>query len=169
MRIIPSWVSQWPHRCFSERIAEPIRERNIRVRIGPFSVRNGGTVFPGAITGANTTCGLLVCGLDPPTAGNAWHPAHEFKLKRGPSPSATPSTCVNCGTPLFVKKAPCPAERPPAPVGNGCPAPGGPPRIPGSTCACIAAIAISEVTRPILKTRQKNSWADSGSGSLPSE
>src|ERR1051326_1383869 len=42
-------------------------------RIGPSILRKDGTVFPGAMIGARTTCGLFVGGLDPPISGNTWH------------------------------------------------------------------------------------------------
>src|SRR5437016_9157086 len=104
-------------------------------RIGPGSVRNDGTVLPGAIMGCLTTWGLPVGGLDPPTSGNIWHPAQESRLNLGPKPSATASTCVNWDKPGSKKNALSPLD---SPVENGCPPPGGPPRIPGST-ACAPA------------------------------
>src|SRR5262249_24987840 len=95
-------------------------------RTGPFNVRNGGTVLPGAIVGAFATCGLIL-GLVPPTSGNAWHPAHESKLKRGPRPSSISSTSEN-----VILKAAKAAASPAASAAKGPPAPGAPPRTPGS-------------------------------------
>src|SRR5262249_12519539 len=53
-------------------------------RIGPFAVMKEVTVFPGAMVEGAVNWGL-VRGLDPPTAGWAWQPAQELRLKRGPN------------------------------------------------------------------------------------
>src|SRR5438105_128560 len=100
--------------------------------MGPLMLRKDGTVLPGAIVGARTTWGLFVGGLDPPTAGKMWHPAQESRLNLGPRPSSTASTSLNCDKPGSLKNDRSPAVNP---LANGWPAPGGPPRIPGSTCA----------------------------------
>src|SRR5438477_7116668 len=96
-------------------------------RTGPLILRKDGTVLPGAIVGARITWGLFVGGLDPPTAGKTWHPAHESRLNLGPRPSATDSTSVKSGRPILLKNDRSPAVNP---LANGWPAPGGPPRIP---------------------------------------
>src|SRR6267143_927350 len=97
-------------------------------RTGPLGVRKAGTVLPGAIMLARTTWGLFVGGLDPPTAGDIWHPAQESRLNLGPKPSATASTCVNWDKPGLMKNAPSPCVS----LASGWPAPAEPPRIPGS-------------------------------------
>src|SRR5947209_12577942 len=97
--------------------------------MGPLMLRNGGMELPGAMDAASTTCGLLAGGLDPPTAGKAWHPAQESRLNRGPSPSATVSAVLNLSKPMLLKKLISPGVNPAA---NGCPAPAGPSRNPGS-------------------------------------
>src|SRR5207302_10970936 len=101
--------------------------------------RNGGTVLPGAIMGWRPTWGLPLvpsgliksaAGLEPPTAGNIWHPAQESRLNLGPKPSVTASTCVNWDRPGSEKNASsglCGGS--PA---SAWPAPAGPRRIPGS-------------------------------------
>src|ERR1700730_1927515 len=99
-------------------------------RTGPLEVMKEGTVFQGAIVAARASWGLTA-GLVPPRAGWMWQPPQESRLNRGPSPSATASTCENCGTPWLLKKSSSPAVRPPI----GAPAPGAPPRGPGSDCA----------------------------------
>src|ERR1700730_18684686 len=99
-------------------------------RTGPLEVMKEGTVFQGAIVAARASWGLTA-GLVPPRAGWMWQPPQESRLNRGPSPSATASTCENCGTPWLWKKSSSPAVRPPI----GAPAPGAPPRGPGSDCA----------------------------------
>src|SRR5579871_6212077 len=53
-------------------------------RTGPLIVRKGGAVFPGAMLARFATCGLIA-GLDPPTAGCAWHPPQESRLNLGPN------------------------------------------------------------------------------------
>src|SRR5438552_1176931 len=66
----------------------PPSEMKRTSRTGPSNLMKAGTVLPGAIAGACTTCGLFIRGLDPPTSGNAWQPAQESRLNLGPSPSA---------------------------------------------------------------------------------
>src|SRR6266481_1180653 len=112
-------------------------------RTGPLDVMKEGTVFPGAIAEARASCGLLA-GLLPPNAGWMWQPPQESRLKRGPSPSATPSTCKNCCTPWLLKKSSSPGVSPPI----GVPAPGAPPRGPGSDCA-KQHVAVSKAARHI--------------------
>src|SRR5580700_1438688 len=51
-------------------------------RTGPFAVIKEGSPF---CEFANATCGFET-GLDPPTAGCAWHDEQELELKRGPRP-----------------------------------------------------------------------------------
>src|SRR6266404_1659228 len=100
-------------------------------RIGPFAVMKDGTVFLAPISVAAATCGL-VGGLDPPTAGCAWHPPQPVILKRGPNPLATASTSLNTSVEA-VKKASSPWLRP----GYAPPAPRSPPRGPGSIDCCV--------------------------------
>src|SRR5262249_30000748 len=70
--------------------------------------------------------------LEPPVAGNAWHPPQPSKLKRGPNPSGTVSTSLNRSV-AALKKATSFGPRP----GSGPPAPGAPPRGPGSTAELV--------------------------------
>src|SRR5580693_7486237 len=71
---------------------------NLTSRTGPLMLRKDGSVFPGAILLRFATCGLMA-GLDPPTAGCAWQPPQDLRLKRGPSPLDTASTSLKTGTP----------------------------------------------------------------------
>ena len=77
-------------------------------------------------------------GLVPPSAGFLWQPTQLFMLKLGPrptpsSPGMVPETeLTSLKFPWAeVKAASCVTFRP----GSGPPAPGAPPRTPGSTCA----------------------------------
>src|SRR6266403_2328297 len=112
-------------------------------RTGPFAVIKEGTVFPGATVEALASWGLMA-GLVPPRAGWMWQPPQESRLKRGPSPSATASTCENCGIPWLLKKSNSPGVRPPI----AAPAPGAPPRGPGSDCA-KQHVAVNRAARHI--------------------
>src|SRR6266704_2787291 len=58
-------------------------------RTGPVAVMNDGTTLVAPAAFASATCGLTA-GAVPPTAGWAWHPAQESRLKRGPRPLASP-------------------------------------------------------------------------------
>src|SRR5882762_4082612 len=110
---------------------------------GPFAVMKEGTVFPGATVEALASWGLMA-GLVPPRAGWMWQPPQESRLKRGPSPSATASTCENCGIPWLLKKSSSPGVRPPIAV----PPPAAPPRGPGSDCA-KQHVAVSRAARHV--------------------
>ena len=83
----------------------------------------------------NAACGLSA-GLDPPTSGCRWHPPQLSRFIRGPRPSATSSAALNSS--FAELKYSFSAFVSP---GNGCPAPGGPPRGPGSFASRICAAA----------------------------
>src|SRR5712692_1471226 len=120
-------------------------EVNRASRTGPPAVTNEGTVLVAPSSVASATCGfgtglilLFSPGLEPPTAGAAWHCAQLLPLKVGPRP-ALPSpgmAPVTDWTSLkvvsaWLKKASSLALR----VGKAPPAPAGAPRGPGSVWA----------------------------------
>ena len=100
-------------------------------RTGPFGVMNQGTTFFAPLSVATWIKGFCA-GLDPPGAGCEWQDRHWFELKRGPSPlflpPATTSISANRVSPSW-KNAVSSAVR----LLSGLPAPGAPPRTPGST------------------------------------
>src|SRR5262245_26035871 len=106
---------------------DPSRLRTKRAsRTGPFCLMKEGTVFVAPSLVATATCGLTA-GADPPVAGCEWQPTHESRLKRGPRPSATPSTSSNVSL-AASNKSVCSVVSP----GIAPPAPAVPPRTPGS-------------------------------------
>src|SRR5207302_679974 len=105
-------------------------------RTGPFGAMNHGTVSLAPSSVATEIKGFCA-GLDPPPLGCEWQERHWLELKRGPSPSFespwTVSISPNLDRPAW-KKTVSAAVRP----GSGPPAPGGPPRTPGSTAPDLA-------------------------------
>ena len=111
---------------------EPLGFRLKRAsRMGPFGAMNQGTSFLAPLSVATAIKGLFA-GLDPPGAGCEWQDRHWFELKRGPSPlllpPATTSISANRVNPSW-KNVVSSAVR----SFKGPPAPGAPPRTPGST------------------------------------
>src|SRR3984957_20050594 len=102
-------------------------------RMGPACVMNQGTTFFAPLRVAIPISGFRV-GLDPPAAGCEWQDKHWFELKRGPSPVLLPPVTVSMSANLprpSLKNAISSEVRP----GGGAPAPGAPPRTPGSAGA----------------------------------
>src|SRR5579863_2889907 len=99
--------------------------------IGPLAVMNHGTTFFAPWSVATAIKGFDG-GLVPPTDGCAWQDWQLLELNRGPSPlfcpPVTDSTVTNRLSPSW-KNAVSSGVRP----GKGPPAPGAPPRAPGST------------------------------------
>src|SRR5271166_531299 len=85
-------------------------------RTGPLAVMNQGNRFCEL---AKAICGLDA-GLLPPMAGWTWQAVQELALKRGPKPSATPSTSWKLADAVLniaVRAGERPATGPPAPAG----------------------------------------------------
>ncbi len=105
-------------------------------RMGPLCTMNHGTTFFAPFSVAIAIEGLAA-GLVPPTLGCAWHDWQLLELKRAPSPlfwpPVTDSISTNLVSPSW-KNAVSSALRPLRAV----PAPGAPPRTPGSTGAVAA-------------------------------
>src|SRR5215469_9069638 len=92
---------------------------------------NQGTAFLAPFKTATPGSGFFA-GLDPPILGSEWHEKHWFELKRGPRPLFEPLATTS----ISANRA-CPSRKNAlssavSPV-SGTPAPGGPPRGPGST------------------------------------
>ena len=122
--------------------ADPSGLRTNRTsRIGPSGVMKLGMWLAGAMNEARANCGLVLGGLDPPTAGNTWHPPHESRLNLGPRPPGTSSTSLNVPS-ASLKNAAWAGDMP---VANAVPAPGAPPRTPGSLTRLVV-----EVTGAVL-------------------
>src|ERR1700731_2454610 len=110
----------------------PLSDLNRASRIGPLGFTKNGTVLLAPSRAASGTCGLLA-GLVPPIAGCTWHCAQELPLKRGPRPSPgsiVPETELTSWN--LSLAAPKNANSSDARPDNGPPAPGAPPRGPGS-------------------------------------
>src|SRR5205085_5884245 len=112
-------------------------------RTGPLDCTKNGGVLCAPAAVAMATSGLIA-GLVPPVAGCAWHPPHESRLKRAPSPSGTVSCSSKSAFPS-LKNSSWPAVRP----ASGAPAPAAPPRTPGSWAgggSCADSVAVWMLT-----------------------
>src|SRR5215472_1032644 len=138
--------------------ATPLVFLNRASRTGPFGAMNHGTVFFAPFACAISGKGFFA-GLDPPEAGCAWHDRHWLELKRGPRPLFEPpwTTSVSANLPCpSWKNAVSSAVRP----GSGPPAPGGPPRRPGSTGPDLAWLEQEgrEAKRPTAMASTGTPW-----------
>src|ERR1035441_328351 len=111
---------------------EPLALRLKRTsRAGPLGTMNQGTSFLAPLSVATAIKGLFA-GLEPPGAGCEWQDRHWLELKRGPSPLLLPPETTSISANRWIpsrKYAASSALR----LFRELPAPGAPPRTPGST------------------------------------